>query len=68
MKEGKKINVMQTKGHNQLSKYDKRKSILSNDISAFRDRNYSNANKDAGKLNMLNKQMTSAFVGEKKLL
>lgn len=51
---------MQTKGH-QLSKYDKQKRNFSNDISAFLDRNYRNANKDAGKLNMLNKQIVSAF-------
>lgn len=68
MREGKKINVMQTKGHHQLSKYDKQTKNLSNDIGTFLNRNYSNANKDAGKLNMLNKQIVSAFVGEKKLL
>lgn len=67
MEEEKKINVMQTKGH-QLSKYDKQKRNFSNDISAFLDRNYRNANKDAGKLNMLNKQIVSAFFGEKKFL
>lgn len=68
MKEGERINVMQTKGHHQFSKYDKQKRNLSNDIGAFLDRNYSNANKDAGKLNVLSKQITSAFVGKKKLL
>lgn len=59
---------MQTKGHHQLSTYDKQKRNLSNDVSAFLDRNYRNANKDAGKLNMLKKQIVSAFGGENNLL